>query len=413
MTTSRWEELSQFIDIHHDFYTFYNLDGKLHLFYRPTVAKLFTPKTTKNLLSGEVNTSLNSGVGEFKSLLESEELSFSKDHTKIFLCFYELGHFFEKTNLDITVDENLPLGVMLEYQSCVEMSDEIVEHIWNIDFESSSYEKYKEAFNIGHSHLLRGDCYQYNLTFPQKLKIKEFNLLRFISSWGDKGLRGEYANITSLGSDLYFSNSPECLFDLEVGTKDNYLHSKPIKGTVAVSTLEDCEEAWEVLKSSKKNESELYMITDLIRNDLNRIERPRVEVLALKERLDVPGLVHSYSHLRTKVSRSLNLLNILEKIFPGGSITGAPKKRVMEIIDQLECASRGFYCGSSIIKSKEYLRASINIRSGQISDFKKIEKVQMAEIPYWSGGGVTLDSNCTDEFQEIMDKTTSFVRFLS
>ena len=208
-----------------------------------------------------------------------------------------------------------------------------------------------------------------------------------------------------LEDQIYFSNSPECLFELESKIGSAELSTKPIKGTVPIIDG-DSDHAWETLSESQKNQSELYMITDLLRNDLNRIEKPVVEVVGLKERLEVPGLMHSYSHLKVALSDKVNLLQVLRGIFPGGSITGAPKKRVMEIIEKLEIGQRNFYCGSSILKVADTFKASVNIRSGVVNR-------KMDQTLYWSGGGVTVQSSCEEEYQEILDKTHSFVRFLS
>jgi len=390
------------IDIHKDIYSFFNTDGILTLYYNPVRAKVFYPEKTYDLIEDRQS---SGGAQEFLSLLEEEKLCHSEDLTKVIIPFYELGHLFENSKESKEFNEERPLGIWIEYRSNAVIEDKVDASGFNIELESASYDTYKESYERGRDHLLRGDCYQYNLTFAQELKIENFSLELFLSRWQNRELRGEYANLTSINEKIFFSNSPECLFELKLENESIELHSKPIKGTMPILN-EDKDQAWESLVHSRKDESELYMITDLLRNDLNRIEKPEVQVVSLKERLEVPGLIHSYSHLKVNLTAKTNLLTLLKAIFPGGSITGAPKKRVMEIIDEIEISERGFYCGSSILKNKESFRASINIRSGELDK-------TTAEVLYWSGGGVTIQSECASEYQEFLDKTHSFVRFLS
>ncbi len=387
------------IDISKDIYSLYNVEGKLTLFYRPTKALFFYPNKTIDLLSGVES---SSGVKEFLGLMSDEALECSEESSKVILSFYELGHYFENS-LEVTGDT--PLGAWLEYSQSMILEDKTNVEALTVDINPITFTEYDKAFQKGREYLLRGDCYQYNLTFAQHLTFKDFSLEKFIGRWLNPLLRSEYANLTSIGEKLYYSNSPECLFELKFKEEHIELHTKPIKGTVPTGLL-GAQKAWDELRGSLKNESELYMITDLLRNDLNRIEKPCVEVLATKERLDVPGLVHSYSHLKVDLSSEVNLLQVMKAIFPGGSITGAPKKRVMEIIEDLEISKRGFYCGSSLLKTRDCFKASINIRSGVLDK-------QTAEVLYWSGGGVTIKSKNEEEYSEILDKTHSFVRFLS
>ena len=390
------------IDIHKDIYSFYNTNGILTLYYNPVMAKVFYPNKTYDLIKEEHS---SGGAQELLCFLEDEKLSRSEDLTKVIIPFYELGHLFENSKECKDLKEDGPLGIWIEYGSNTIIEDRVEASGFNIELESTSYSSYNDSYEQGRNHLLRGDCYQYNLTFAQELKIENFDLERFLSCWQNPVLRGEYANLTCIGEKIFFSNSPECLFELEFNDELIELHSKPIKGTMPILN-EDSDQAWENLVHSQKDESELFMITDLLRNDLNRIEKAEVCVVSLKERLEVPGLIHSYSHLKVNLTDNTSLLKLLKAIFPGGSITGAPKKRVMEIIDEIEVFERGFYCGSTILKNRDSFRASINIRSGELDK-------ATAEVLYWSGGGVTIQSESTSEYQEIMDKTQSFVRFLS
>ena len=104
----------------------------------------------------------------------------------------------------------------------------------------------------------------------------------------------------------------------------------------------------------------------------------------------------------------MNLWRVIEKIFPGGSITGAPKLRAMRLIHKLEKRPRGFYCGSTIILFKNMKSASINIRSSEI-DFSPNKRTLL----YQAGGGITLLSSVDEEYKEMTYKHDSFMRTLT
>jgi anthranilate/para-aminobenzoate synthase component I len=147
------------------------------------------------------------------------------------------------------------------------------------------------------------------------------------------------------------------------------------------------------------------MITDLLKNDLNSLDRPEAKVHKLRAPLLVPGLLHQYSLISVKLSGQISLRKILHSLFPGGSITGAPKLRVMDIIDEVERYPRGIYCGSTLLLYKDQRVASINIRTACINVSERMWR-------YGAGGGVTLLSKAVDEFKEMESKVDSFLRLL-
>jgi para-aminobenzoate synthetase component 1 len=148
------------------------------------------------------------------------------------------------------------------------------------------------------------------------------------------------------------------------------------------------------------------MITDLIRNDLSFLNDFSSRVVHEKQPLAVPGILHQYSLITTKVEKQLSLFETIEALFPGGSITGAPKKRVMELIKNIEKNKRGFYCGSTILLIGAHKSASINIRSCTIDFVSK-------KLEYGTGGGVTLLSKLSCEFEESKLKLSSFIKLLN
>lgn len=361
----------------------------------------FRPNKSKNLLTGEYFTPNTYDL--LKNLLDVSVSEYQSSSKIIFHAYYELGDFWYKT---CNLPEDTILGYWLEFQeeSPLHLKDRIdLERIeWNLP----DYSLYREMFFKGKESLYNGDCYQFNLTMPILGRFQNLNLLAFAGRFlGDSSKRGRFASLTRLDNKVLYSNSPECLGEIESRDNQLYFKSCPIKGTQSTEKLSK-NKAWKKLKESPKDESELFMITDLLRNDLNQIGQHWVEVKKKKAPLFVNNLVHSFSELEAQIDNETTLYQVLRSVFPGGSITGVPKKRVMKILKKLENKKRGFYCGSSLIFGKGAMKLSINIRSGEID----LEKNQ---ICYHSGGGITVNSTPENEFTELLDKFTSFVSLLN
>jgi anthranilate/para-aminobenzoate synthase component I len=317
--------------------------------------------------------------------------------------FYELGFLLEEQN---KIEEATILAIDIEYQNFSPIVLNESQNKINLNlFKTISFDVYKKLFNRGRKELLAGNCYQFNLTCNHWYNWeKDYTALDFITAlWSDPVKRGAYGSATYIPNIemLYLSNSPECLFQLE----NNILSTMPIKGTLALKSINDLKVSWKKLIQDKKNESELFMIIDLLRNDLARIELPRAKVVNEKLPLMVPGLLHQYAKIEVELSNKVSVKNILEKVFPGGSVTGAPKKSALRILFGLEKKERGFYCGSTLICFKKMKIASINIRSAEIDFGQK-------QLLYQSGGGITLQSNLREEFKEMLAKRKSFIRAL-
>ena len=117
--------------------------------------------------------------------------------------------------------------------------------------------------------------------------------------------------------------------------------------------------------------------------------------------LSAPGLVHQMSLVEIEISKNNKFSKIFNSIFPGGSITGAPKKSVMKILKGLESDLRGIYCGSTILSSNNKVDCSINIRTADYD-------LSRGVMTYGAGGGVTVLSDLAGEFQEMQNKVLSF-----
>ena len=331
-------------------------------------------------------------------------LSSTFDHPRVIHLFYELGFLIEKEFSLLSVESMLVIDIHFNtFQVLVpKTSKKIVLSPTN----SPDFEDYKKAFEMGFEELLKGNCYQFNLTYPYHYSFNK--LLQpedfLFSLWRDQTARGAYGSATYIPffKKLFLSNSPECLFQ----HKEKILSAMPIKGTLKRIDSEDWKPLWKNLVSDKKSQAELYMISDLLRNDLSRIEFPRAQIVKKKFPKLVPGLLHQYSQIDVELSSSVSLWRVIEKLFPGGSITGAPKKRAIRLIQELEKRERGFYCGSTLILYKEMKTASINIRSSVV-DFEAQTMI------YQAGGGITLLSEVEDEFKEMTYKRDSFIRTLT
>lgn len=181
------------------------------------------------------------------------------------------------------------------------------------------------------------------------------------------------------------SNSPERLVSLRGGV----LRSEPIKGTVAA------DEDPAILLKSEKAYAELTMIVDLMRNDLAKIsEVGSVKVVEHQALMKQANVWHTYSVIESRLALSAS--EILPALFPGGSVTGCPKKRTMEIIDKLENFKRGAYCGSAgyILDSGD-ADFNIMIRTATVRD---------GHLSFPAGGGILIDSDADEEYDETLKK---------
>ncbi len=384
--------------------SFYFKNKKKHFIcYDPQIAFIYYKNYRINLLT-EVKEEYS--IENFLKELKNKKLHKRKKFPQVYHFFYELGHLLA-SGLDI--DEETPLAAHIIYRkyrySNYQMS--LKENLINKSkFKGLDENNFKKSFEKIQNHLKDGDCYQVNFTYKDLLVFdSDLSHQEVIHKFYNNNKKlGAYAHHTYFPhlEKLVLSNSPECLFQVYEKKNKLLIHTLPIKGTMSSKLKSNKEE----LLASKKNEGELFMIVDLLRNDLARIEKPNAKVLFKKKILEVPGLFHLYSRIQTEVSKNVNLYDLLKALFPGGSVTGAPKKRVMNIIKELESENRGYYCGSTYLDFKNIKTASINIRTAEID-------LDSNSLSYGTGGGITLKSNQDDEYEEMILKRESFLKLLN
>lgn len=373
---------------------------------RPHKARLYYKHHSLDLLNGR---KVPGGAKEFLRNVHEVPLDATFARPKVLHLAFEMGHFF--TGNDELVPGHIPLAIEIEY---LEARHVELDELWDgkcsppqLRFlQVPSMESYAHAFERIREELLAGNCYQVNLTAPFYLSWDQHHRPSdFIRTlWQDEDRVGAYAHATWMSTmgKLILSNSPECLVQRRTGASQLELFSMPIKGTLPLKSEAELAQIWGEMRGSRKEESELNMITDLVRNDLSKVARPRARVVAKQLPLQVPGLLHQYSVVSCPMPGEVTWGRILECLFPGGSVTGAPKKRVMALIHQLEAEPRGLYCGSTLLAFRGTLAASINIRTAEID-------MSAREMKYGAGGGITLRSTVESEFEEMMRKTESFL----
>ena len=266
---------------------------------------------------------------------------------------------------------------------------------------STKRSHYLDTVKKAKNYILAGDCYQINYAQHFSASIKE-------DSWKVyKDLRirmaAPYGCYYQLGKTkkAILSFSPERFLKL----KGDQVTTQPIKGTVSrgENTQEDAIKA-KALIDSEKNKAENLMIVDLLRNDLSKNCRlGTVKTTELFKLESFENVHHLVSTVTGVIKDTATSLTLLRDCFPGGSITGAPKKRAMEIIDELEGCKRSVYCGSiGYISANGVMDTNIAIRT-LLSDGNKIH--------CWGGGGIVADSDAEDEYQEILDKVGLLLKY--
>lgn len=262
-------------------------------------------------------------------------------------------------------------------------------------------EAYLAAVRRVKDHIARGDIYQANLT--QRLTTSPaqnpFALYRALV----EATPAPRAAFVESGSFALASASPETFVDVEA---DGRIATMPIKGTrPRAANPEADQRAAEELLRSAKDRAELVMIVDLERNDLGRVCRTgSVRVAELAELRSFPAVHHLVARVEGRLRPDTGPADLVRAVFPGGSITGAPKLRAIEILRDVEPVPRGAYTGSLFWFGDDGVtRSSILIRSIVVNG---------REASVGAGGGVVADSDPEAEWHESNAKARALTRAL-
>lgn len=264
---------------------------------------------------------------------------------------------------------------------------------------------YAHAFNAIKRYIYEGDCYQVNLA--QRFSVKAagsgwvaYQKLRQISP-------APFMAYMNLGRMQVLSGSPERFLQL----LDGHVETRPIKGTRPRSADPELDAQYAVeLQSSVKDKAENLMIVDLLRNDIGKnCDTGSVKADKLFQLQSFANVHHLVSIVTGKLQAAKTAIDLLRGCFPGGSITGAPKLRAMEIIEELEPHRRGIYCGAiGYIGFDGNMDTNIAIRTAVYLT----DNDSQGEISFYAGGGIVADSDLDKEYSETLDKAASILKVM-
>ncbi|MFW1762997.1 anthranilate synthase component I family protein [Acinetobacter calcoaceticus] len=265
-----------------------------------------------------------------------------------------------------------------------------------------SKEQYFEAFYKIQEYIKAGDCYQINLTQEFKTSFTGSLLNKAEDLWNLTN--APYAGYLKLDQFELLSCSPELFIEFN---QNKQIKTRPIKGTMPrYENIEKDFISKQTLKNSQKDQAENVMIVDLLRNDLSIYANTgSVKTTKLFEIESFNQVHHMVSEIVATLKDDINPMQMLLSALPGGSITGAPKIRAMQIIEELEEEARGAYCGTlGYFNFDGTGRWNILIRS-----FQQYQN----QLSLWAGGGITIASNAEAEYQESLDKISAMLNLMN
>ncbi len=310
---------------------------------------------------------------------------------------------------------------ILAHDSIPENTDYIVREIKQFFFERSEQVRKRRSFSIENEgfqssftkpeyitavkkiieYLTAGDIYQANLSqrFEAGFKGDSFSLFLDLFERNP----ASFFSYIQAGNHQIVSTSQERF----IKQRGRHVETRPIKGTIARgnTTVEDAENG-RLLVESVKDDAELTMIVDLMRNDLSRVTKSGSVIVKEHKRLEsYENVFHLVSIVEGELEENQTSVDLIRATFPGGSITGCPKIRSMEIIDELEPVKRHVYTGSiGYISFHDTMDLSIAIRTATI-----VKQTVLFSV----GGGIVYDSDPHKEYQETLDKGKTLMESLS
>ncbi len=363
-------------------------------------------------------------ANEHNSLLESSSKNFlAQNPLALFSSFEEL-HLYLSSNPDLLKLKDLGFTLLYGYDESlyIQLYKEVSEIDKPIINDTKlkllsqiiypNEKKYTQAILECQKYIYEGDIYQANISHEFGVQLLKPYTLEQIKDFVYSRLRklnpANYMAIADFKDWLVFSSSPESLLKIEGKDQEFLLTSSPIKGTALLSQSA-CE-----LRSSKEI-AEHIMIVDLIRNDLGRISvTGSVEVKNLLRDSRHTNLQHLISDVESTLKKELiheingvtipDFKEIFKAMFPGGSITGAPKIKSMELIKELEDKPRGAFTGSLGYYKFNQQAGEFNILIRSIF-YNKKSKV----LSFNTGAGITSASNPKQEYEETLLKAEKLI----
>ena len=370
-------------------------------------------------------------LSQFSKQFKTESETFKFINNGLFgYISYDAIQYFEKINIKEKSPENeIPLIQYAVYQNIIAINHfnneayifchsfedvnniaEIEQLLQNKNFASFSFKKenevisnltdeeFKRNVTLAKKHCLRGDVFQLVLSrrFSQEFKGDEFNVYRALRSINPS----PYLFYFDYGNYKIFGSSPEA----QIIIKDNVAEIHPIAGTFkrTGNDEEDAQLAKKLTEDIKEN-SEHVMLVDLARNDLSR-NCNEVQVEKYKEVQFFSHVIHLVSKVTGKLKNSNNFMNLVANTFPAGTLTGAPKVRAMELIEEIEQTNRSFYGGAiGFMDFKENFNHAIMIRSFLSKNHK---------LYFQAGAGIVESSTEENETQEVYNKLSALQKAL-
>ena len=346
--------------------------------------------------------------GHFGYDLKNETESLRSDHPDR-IGFSDLNFFLPEwvIKLDVTGVKIYGDGdIESIYREILSCADEIKKRdAGKIDVKHKiNHSKYLETIEKLRLHILRGDCYEINFCqefFAENVEIEPLVLYRRLTEFSPNPF-----------SVFYRVNDQYCLCaspERYLKKSGNQIFSQPIKGTSKryPGNSEADELARNHLLRSMKEKSENVMVVDLVRNDLSRICKPgSVQVDELFGLYSFPQVHQMISTVSGELKESMDWVDCIKATFPMGSMTGAPKKRVMQLIEQYEQSRRGLFSGAiGYIDPDGDFDFNVVIRS---MFYNAAEKY----LSFQTGGGITYYSNPENEYEESLLKAGAMMKVL-
>lgn len=292
----------------------------------------------------------------------------------LFIIDYKLN------NYEVILLKDLPSDIKYS----INQNKTFINHKTKIEKNTINFKEYKIKFDLIQDEIKAGNTYLLNLTTQTQINTQlQLNKIYDIAN----------AKFKLYYKDKFICFSPERFCEI----KNNKIYTYPMKGTIDANI----ENAKVKILENKKELAEHIMVVDLLRNDLSIVSK-KVKVEKFRYCEKIKAGQKELLQVSSKISGQLNnnwqdeIGDIITTILPAGSITGAPKKKTIEIIEKIEQYDRGYFTGIFGVFDGVSLDSAVMIRY--------IEKLKNNKLVYKSGGGITYDSDPKDEYNEMIDK---------